>query len=66
MTRFLRFAEIEAIVALSMVVRNYHIEIQPDQLVAGETIQERRARILAYNDLVTLTPKHIPATFSRR
>lgn len=61
-----RFAEVEAIVALSMLVRNYRIEVQAEQLVAGETLQERRTRILAFSDILTLTPKHIPLTFSRR
>jgi hypothetical protein len=61
-----RFAEVEATVALSMLVRNYRIEIQADPRFAGETFKERRSRILAFKDIVSLTPKHIPVTLTRR
>jgi hypothetical protein len=61
-----RFAEVEATVALSMLVRNYRIEIQADPRFAGETFKERRLRILAFKDIVSLTPKHIPVTLTRR
>lgn len=54
------------IVALSMFIRNYRVEVQPGQLVAGETLQEQRARILAAFDVVTLTPKRIALTLTRR
>jgi hypothetical protein len=61
-----RFAEVEATVALSMLVRNYRIEIQADPRFAGETFEERRSRIFAFRQIVTLTPKRIPVTLTRR
>jgi len=61
-----RFAEVEATVALSVLVRNYRIEIQADPRFAGETFKERRSRIFAFKQIVTLTPKHIPVTLTRR
>jgi hypothetical protein len=61
-----RFAEVEATVALSMLVRNYRIEIQVDPRFAGETFEERRSRVLAFRNILSLTPKHIPVTLTRR
>lgn len=63
----LRFAEVEATVALSILVRNYRIEIKPNALGRpGESLRERRERILACRDRLTVTPKGIPLRFTRR
>jgi hypothetical protein len=61
-----RFAEVEVIVTLSMLVRNYRIEIQADPRFAGETFQERRSRILAFTDILSLKPRRIPVNLVRR
>jgi hypothetical protein len=61
-----RFSEIEGIVFLSMLVRKYHITITEDPKFAGETFEQRRARVFKVYSVITLTPEKIPVTLTRR
>lgn len=61
-----RFAEIEMLVALSQIVRNYRLEIKVDPKFADESFEDRRKRVLAAHDAITLTPDGIPVTFIKR
>jgi len=61
-----RFAEVEGTAVISMLVRNYHIEIKNDPKFAGETFAQRKARVLRCSSFLTVTPDCIPVTFTRR
>jgi hypothetical protein len=50
-----RFAEIEAIAVMTMLVSKYKIEIKEEPEFAGETFEERYARITAFDQALTLT-----------
>jgi hypothetical protein len=53
--RLCRFAEIEAMVVLSLFVTRYKIEIKEEPQFAGETFEQRKARVLRTQDGLTLT-----------
>lgn len=61
-----KFAEIEGTVILSMLIRNYRITITEDPAFAGETFEQRKARVFKVYSVITLTPEKIPVTFTRR
>ncbi|KIM26276.1 hypothetical protein M408DRAFT_25484 [Serendipita vermifera MAFF 305830] len=61
-----RFAEVEGVIALSMLVRNYRIEVKHDPKFVGETFAERKARVLKFSNFITVTPEKVPVTFIRR
>jgi hypothetical protein len=52
---FHRFAETESIAVLAMLVSKYKITIKEELQFAGETFEERKARILSTRRVVTLT-----------
>ena len=47
------FAETEAVAVLSMIISQYKVEVQEEPQFAGETFEQRRARLLETN--ITLT-----------
>jgi hypothetical protein len=49
-----RFAEIEGIAVITMLVSRYKIEIKEEPEFAGETFEERYARITAFTEVLTL------------
>ncbi|CAG8745443.1 3264_t:CDS:2, partial [Acaulospora colombiana] len=57
-----RFAEVESLVVLSMLVRNYRISIKEEPQFAGETFKQRYERVFKVNDSLTLTPQKLPIT----
>ncbi|KAG8828981.1 hypothetical protein FRC18_009661, partial [Serendipita sp. 400] len=61
-----RFAEVEAIIVLCKIVANYRIDILEEARFAGETFEQRKARVLSCTDLITTTPERVPITFTRR
>jgi len=61
-----RFAEVEATAVLSMLARNYRIQVKEEAKFSGETFAQRRARVLKTTNFLTLTPERIPVTFTRR
>jgi len=61
-----RFSETEGLVAMTMLVSKYKIEIKEEPEFAGETFEERYARITAYTEGVSLSPTRVPLVFKRR
>jgi hypothetical protein len=61
-----RFAEVEGTAVISMLVRNYRMEIKNDPKFAGETFAQRKVRVLKCSSFLTVTPDGIPVTFTRR
>jgi len=52
---FSRFFETEGVAVLTMMVSRYKIEIKEEPKFAGETFEERHARITASRNGLTLT-----------
>jgi hypothetical protein len=50
-----RFFETEGVAIMTMIVSNYKIEIKEESEFAGETFEERYARITTYNQGLTTT-----------
>jgi hypothetical protein len=57
LTEFLpehRFAETEGIVILTMLVMRYKIQVKEEPQFAGETFEQRKARVLANEEKLTV------------
>ena len=54
-----RFAELESVVALSMLVKNYKISIKPEPQFSGETVEQTRTRIFEMG--IGLTQTYVEA-----
>ena len=50
-----RFGETEAIAVINMFVSRYRLEVKEEPEFAGETFEERYARITAFNEGITTT-----------
>jgi hypothetical protein len=50
-----RFFETEGIAVMTMLVSRYKIEVKEEPEFAGETFEERYARITAFNQGLTTT-----------
>jgi len=61
-----RFAEIESVAVLCMIVTRYKIEVKYEPEFAGETFEARKERVLQARPGLTLTPVRVPLTFKRR
>jgi len=63
-----RFAETEAVAALTMIVLRYKIELNRDmfQIIPGEAPRATRERLLKVRQGLTLAPAHLPLTFRKR
>ncbi|KAF7760802.1 hypothetical protein Agabi119p4_10211 [Agaricus bisporus var. burnettii] len=61
-----KFAEIEAIVAITMLVSQYKIAVQEEPCFAGETWEQKKERVLKAARVLTLTPVKVPLVFTRR
>ncbi|KAG9046162.1 hypothetical protein FS837_004957 [Tulasnella sp. UAMH 9824] len=63
-----RFAEVEAIAIISLIIKRYKISVDESRFptVVGETPLERRERLLASTNMLSLTPGSVPLTFTRR
>ncbi|KAH9962838.1 cytochrome P450 [Russula dissimulans] len=64
-----RFFETQAIAVMAMLVSRYKIEIKEEPEFAGETFEERYARITASKQGLTttqVTPLRVPLVFKRR
>ncbi|KAH9899364.1 cytochrome P450 [Cubamyces lactineus] len=60
------FAETETVAVLSMIVSRYKVEVKNEPQFAGETFEQRKARLLATNMALTIYPKRAPLVFRRR
>ena len=62
-----RFAEIESITTLALMVMHYEISVTEDPRFVHETWAQRRDRVMgAYQGTITVTPTGVPLTFKRR
>ncbi|KIP05980.1 hypothetical protein PHLGIDRAFT_119388 [Phlebiopsis gigantea 11061_1 CR5-6] len=61
-----RFFETEGIAILTMLVSRYKIAVKEEPQFAGETLEQRQARILRAKAGLTLTPIRMPLVFTRR
>jgi len=61
-----RFFETEGIAILTMLVSRYKIEVKEEPEFAGETFEERYARITAFDQGLTTIPLRVPLVFKRR
>jgi len=61
-----RFGETEAIAVINMLVSRYRLEVKEELEFAGETFEERYARITAFDESLTTIPVRIPLVFKRR
>ena len=63
---FLRFAEIELISALSVIILHYKITVLDEPQFAHETAEERKQRVLAPQAQIVLKPIRTPLVFTPR
>ncbi|KAH8101152.1 cytochrome P450 [Cristinia sonorae] len=61
-----RFAELEFMAATVVILRNYKISVKEDSKFAGETFEERKARVMRCKLGISLTPVRMPLVFTRR
>ncbi|KDR79851.1 hypothetical protein GALMADRAFT_265094 [Galerina marginata CBS 339.88] len=61
-----KFFETEGIAVLTMLVSRYKISIKEEPQFAGETLEQRKARVFRTDNALTLTPLRVPLTFTRR
>jgi len=61
-----RFFETEGIAVLTMMVSKYKIEIKEEPEFAGETFEERYARVTASRENLTTMPIRVPLVLKRR
>ncbi|KAF9048946.1 cytochrome P450 [Panaeolus papilionaceus] len=61
-----RFAETEAVAVLTMLVSRYKITVKEEPQFANETFEQRKSRILASEQGLTLAPLRSPLVFTRR
>jgi len=61
-----RFAEIEAVLVLTLVIRRYRVSMDPFTENAGESKLDRRYRLLRAKARISLTPQDVPLVFERR
>ena len=50
-----RFAETELVVMLTILIMRYNVEVKGDPKFSGETFEERKARVLATRQSLSLT-----------
>jgi hypothetical protein len=50
---FFRFGETEVIAVINMLVSRYRLEVKEEPEFAGETFEERYARITAFDEGIT-------------
>ncbi|KAF8474531.1 cytochrome P450 [Russula ochroleuca] len=61
-----RFFETEGIAIVTMLVSRYKIEVKEEPEFAGETFEERYARVTAFGQGLTTAPLRVPLVFKRR
>ena len=50
-----RFAELESMVAITMILQKYKITVKEDPKFAGETLEQKKERVLETKEGLTLT-----------
>lgn len=61
-----KFFETEGIAILTKMISRYKIEVKEEPQFAGETFEQKKARILKTRLVLTLTPIKVPLVFKLR
>ncbi|KAG2144406.1 cytochrome P450 [Suillus bovinus] len=61
-----KFSETEGAAVLTMLISQYTISIKDEPQFAGETYEQRKARVLDARSIITLAPTRLPLVFKRR
>ncbi|KAG2031427.1 cytochrome P450 [Suillus americanus] len=61
-----KFAETEGAAVLTILISQYIISIKDEPQFAGETYEQRKARVLDAQTMLTLAPTRLPLVFRRR
>ncbi|EIW55340.1 cytochrome P450 [Trametes versicolor FP-101664 SS1] len=60
------FSETEATAVLTAIVSKYKVEVREEACFAGETFEQRKARLLKSQHSTTIYPERAPLVFRRR
>ncbi|KAI0631064.1 cytochrome P450 [Trametes polyzona] len=60
------FAETEAVAVLTMIISRYKVEVREEPQFAGETFEQRKARLFKSQHSLTVYPERAPLVFRRR
>ncbi|KAH9998645.1 hypothetical protein BJV77DRAFT_979476, partial [Russula vinacea] len=58
-----RFFETEGLATMTMLVSRYKIEVKEEPQFAGETFEERYARVMAFDESMTVMSVRVPLVF---
>lgn len=61
-----KFFETEGIAILTILISKYKITVKEEPQFAGETFEQKKARLLKSRAGITLTPIRVPLVFTRR
>lgn len=61
-----KFSETEGAAVLTILISQYTISIKDEPQFAGETYEQRKARVLHAQTMLTLAPTRLPLVFRRR
>ncbi|KZT71521.1 cytochrome P450 [Daedalea quercina L-15889] len=61
-----RFSETEGVAILTYMMKQYRVEVRDEPQHAGETFEQRKARLLRCKSAITLYPVKAPLVFKRR
>lgn len=61
-----QFAELESIIALTMILSKYKMSVKEEPQFAHETFEQKRDRVLFTKPGLTLTPVRVPLVFTKR
>ncbi|KAG2359627.1 cytochrome P450 [Suillus spraguei] len=61
-----KFSETEGAAVLTILISQYTISIKDEPQFAGETYEQRKARVLYAQSILTLAPTRLPLVFKRR
>ncbi|KAG7093387.1 hypothetical protein E1B28_007068 [Marasmius oreades] len=61
-----KFFETEGIASLTMLISRYKVSFKEEPQFAGETMEEKRARVFKSKSGITLSPIRMPLVFTRR
>ncbi|KAG1760759.1 cytochrome P450 [Suillus occidentalis] len=61
-----KFSETEGAAVLTLLISQYTISIKDEPQFVGETYEQRKARVLDAQSILTLAPTRLPLVFTRR
>ncbi|KAF9268343.1 cytochrome P450 [Marasmius fiardii PR-910] len=61
-----KFSETEGTAILTMFIKKYKVTLKEEPQFAGETMEQKRARIFASRPGITIAPIRMPLVFTRR